>query len=74
MPMNADMARFYQYRGVTVRRKTPEIMELYFPDARCRHLTDDNRCAVYDSRPLICRRTSCYEAQYGEKKPEVAAV
>jgi Fe-S-cluster containining protein len=25
------------------------------PDGACIHLTQDNRCAIYETRPLICR-------------------
>lgn len=25
------------------------------PDGACIHLTKDNRCAIYETRPLICR-------------------
>jgi Fe-S-cluster containining protein len=35
-------------------------------DARCRNLGDDNKCAIYEHRPLICR-------QHSEKSCEVNA-
>lgn len=70
MPMDADMARFYAYHGLSVRRQTPDVMHLCFSDVPCRHLTEDGRCAIYERRPSICRRYSCYEAAYGEPKPE----
>lgn len=25
------------------------------PDGACIHLTQDNRCAIYENRPLVCR-------------------
>ena len=35
-------------------------------DLTCPFLDDDRRCAIYDSRPLICRAYDCSEhARYG---------
>jgi Fe-S-cluster containining protein len=31
---------------------------------RCEKLTDDNRCSIYDSRPLICSVDGMYDAEY----------
>lgn len=25
------------------------------PDGACVHLTQDNRCAIYETRPIVCR-------------------
>jgi Fe-S-cluster containining protein len=35
-------------------------------DTRCRHLGDDNKCGVYETRPIMCR-------SYDEKSCEVNA-
>jgi Fe-S-cluster containining protein len=35
-------------------------------ESRCRHLLDDNKCAIYDKRPHICR-------EYSEESCEVNA-
>jgi len=31
---------------------------------RCKHLGGDNRCGIYDSRPLICREYSTDKCEY----------
>jgi Fe-S-cluster containining protein len=37
-------------------RPRPEKVILYQLDAeRCPHLSDDNKCQIYQSRPLVCR-------------------
>lgn len=32
-----------------------EMSHLALPDGSCKHLTVDNRCAIYERRPLACR-------------------
>ena len=35
----------------------PDIAALHKPlGVRCRHLTDVGSCAIYDSRPAVCRK------------------
>ena len=35
----------------------PDILALDKPaGVRCRHLLPDNRCDIYDERPLVCRQ------------------
>ena len=31
------------------------------PDGACKHLTAENRCAIYSERPAICRMNGIYE-------------
>jgi len=33
----------------------PEMSAYDRGDGACKHLTDDNRCAIYETRPLLCR-------------------
>lgn len=33
----------------------PELQGHDRGDGVCRHLTSDNRCAVYETRPMVCR-------------------
>lgn len=33
-------------------------------DCVCKHLTDDNKCDIYDNRPLICSVDRLYESVY----------
>jgi len=35
--------------------RAPETAHLDRGDGICRHLTDDNRCSIYDKRPTACR-------------------
>lgn len=32
--------------------------------SECRHLQSDNRCGIYDTRPLICREYSTDDCEY----------
>ena len=32
----------------------------------CRHLLDDNRCGIYDTRPRICRKYSTRDCEYDD--------
>jgi len=43
--------------GACCRRvgQSPMTKHLAGADGRCVHLTTDNACAIYDSRPDICR-------------------
>lgn len=34
---------------------------------RCRHLDGDNRCAVYENRPAICRRLDANGCEYHDR-------
>lgn len=53
------------HEGVSVYRDGDNEWMVQF-EARCRHLLDDNRCAIYDQRPHICR-------DYSEQSCEVNA-
>lgn len=33
---------------------------------RCRHLQDDNRCGIYETRPQICREYSTKDCEYDD--------
>lgn len=33
----------------------------------CKHLQDDNRCGIYDSRPEICREYTTKECEYDDE-------
>lgn len=57
IPLNAaDVIRLRGYvkkHGITQRPRRAEI------DLTCPYLTDDNTCAVYEARPMICRVYRC---------------
>jgi Fe-S-cluster containining protein len=36
-------------------------------DGVCKHLTDDNRCEIYENRPLICNTDRLYDLFYSNK-------
>jgi hypothetical protein len=36
-------------------------------DGVCKHLTKDNKCEIYDHRPLICNTDRLYELFYINK-------
>lgn len=33
-------------------------------DGRCKHLTKDNLCYIYDDRPLVCRIDEMFDEYY----------
>ena len=33
--------------------------------ARCPFLNNDNKCDIYENRPLICRNFTCYKFENG---------
>ena len=49
--------------GISVYRDGDKEWMVQF-ESRCRHLLDDNKCAIYDKRPHICR-------EYSEESCEV---
>jgi Fe-S-cluster containining protein len=44
---------FYRTRGVKMINDG-DVLSLFF-DQKCQHLTDEGLCAIYDSRPQVCR-------------------
>jgi Fe-S-cluster containining protein len=45
------------HHGVSIYRDGDNEWMVQF-ESRCRHLRDDNKCAIYDKRPHICREYS----------------
>ncbi len=33
----------------------PQLAHMAWPDGACRHLTADNLCSIYETRPKLCR-------------------
>jgi Fe-S-cluster containining protein len=40
--------------GVKVRVVNDDWVDVLLPH-RCQHLTDDNKCAIHDNKPQLCR-------------------
>lgn len=40
---------------------------IYLPDSRCKHLNDDKTCAIYRSRPIVCKIAPCLFKNSAEK-------
>ncbi len=53
------------HHNVSVYRDNDDDWVVQF-ETRCRHLADDNKCAIYETRPHICR-------EYSEQTCEVNA-
>ncbi len=53
------------HQNVSVYRDANDDWLVQF-ETRCRHLQDDNKCAIYETRPHICR-------EYSEQSCEVNA-
>lgn len=46
-------------------REAPRLMpELDRGDGICQFLTSDNKCAIYEDRPLICNTDKVYERYF----------
>ena len=43
------------------------LPELDRGDCACVHLTDDNKCEIYDNRPLICNTVKLYYKYFKDK-------
>jgi len=41
---------------------------------RCIHLTEDNRCAIYDQRPKVCRDFQAEELVCGSSREEALQI
>ncbi len=54
-----EQVAFLKTRGVPVIDAAPpgggRVAGYAMVPQRCQHLTDDNRCGIYDDRPEICR-------------------
>ncbi|MBR6664955.1 MAG: YkgJ family cysteine cluster protein [Lachnospiraceae bacterium] len=50
--------------------KIPELKDLDSGDGRCIHLQDNNLCAIYESRPDICRVDRMYELVFVKQMSE----
>lgn len=48
----------------------PEFSEHALPDGRCQHLTSELLCAIYESRPELCRADKMYEKYYADHLSE----
>lgn len=59
-----DILWYLYHQGVAIYFDGDEWMVQI--DTRCRNLQDDNRCAIYETRPQICR-------EFDEKSCEVNA-
>ena len=55
--LHIDQEEFLKARGFKLN-STPLGMYLISSD-RCPHLTAENLCDIYDTRPKICRRHQC---------------
>lgn len=43
------------------------LPELDRGDCACVHLTDDNKCEIYEDRPFICNTVKIYEKYFSNK-------
>lgn len=46
--------------------KIPELVDFHTGDGVCIHLSDDNLCDIYSTRPTICNVNRMYELSYKE--------
>jgi Fe-S-cluster containining protein len=64
-------------RRITMRKGTDFLLEtnphdlkrryVYLPNSPCKHLRPDQKCAIYRSRPEICKRAPCLYEGSSEK-------
>jgi Fe-S-cluster containining protein len=60
-----EAKEFYHARGCEILyayndNGTDTYYRIYAPH-KCRHLTDDNTCAIYANRPEVCKHARGYE-------------
>ena len=52
--LSKDLIDYFTYHeGVEI--KEVDGQQLIYVNARCEHLTEENLCAIYDHRPIVCR-------------------
>lgn len=61
-----DYIRWYMIHGPVAVFVEDEVWYLMIYN-RCDHLQDDNRCAIYETRPQICRDYSTENCEYDEE-------
>ena len=53
--INNDLLTWHLYHGATIIYTSDEhVYGVEYP-IKCKHLTKDNLCAIFDNRPSICR-------------------
>lgn len=61
-PMNCSKCKAYCCR--VIGKILPELDR---GDCACIHLTDDNKCEIYDNRPLVCNTVKLYYKYFKDK-------
>jgi Fe-S-cluster containining protein len=56
--MPSDEKRYYDYHNVKIERVNRNT-DRYIVYAPCIHLTKDNKCDIFDTRPDICDYKNC---------------
>jgi Fe-S-cluster containining protein len=59
-----DWRWYLSHEGVTIY-KDGNVWHLAF-ETRCRNLLPDNRCAIYDTRPAICKEYDPKDCEFHE--------
>lgn len=61
-PINCSNCKAYCCR--VIGKILPELDR---GDCVCIHLTDDNKCEIYDNRPLVCNTVKLYYKYFKDK-------
>ena len=59
-----EYARFKPFaQDISIQHHHSRVLEKVLPyrDGRCQFLGSDNRCLIYDDRPVNCRRFQCVD-------------
>lgn len=68
-PLDDEDLRFLVYHGVVMRRAANGQVQIY-GESRCSKLKSDGKgrykCAIYETRPRLCRDWLCDAARKGE--------
>jgi Fe-S-cluster containining protein len=58
--LSPESIEFYHERGCEILYAEEDYYRIYVP-VRCRHLKEDNSCAIYERRPKVCQSGRGYE-------------
>ena len=48
----------------------PQMSEYALEDGSCKYLDKDNRCSIYDRRPLVCNVAEAYKLFFKDRMSE----
>ena len=62
-----DIKWYLYHPGVSVYIDTDNAWNVQF-DTKCRYLSDDDKCLIYDKRPPVCRKAEVRECHVNKEE------